>query len=205
MSEAALKTPCAGHRRVAGRHLGDQSDGGDSPINRTMDQHRPIPWTNGGELAGCNLPTGWDAQGRWTRKIIVRQTPKVISSGARDDEQSAPVQPRRTPRQEARTWAPWHRSRRRGYLPIGPAGCALRQAQRRKGPGIQSTSNMVRMCSIPLTTRGYAPGETAGPEKRHTSVSTGPDCKNADPNKFAKTASVVRENPGRPAPAPPSE
>ena len=95
MSEAALKTPSAGHSRVAGRHLGDQSDGGDSPINRTMDQHRPIPWTNGGELAGCNQPTGWVAQGRWTRKIIVRQTPKVISSGARDDEQSAPVQPRR--------------------------------------------------------------------------------------------------------------
>ena len=86
-----------------------------------------------------------------------------------------------------------------------PAGGVLRQAQRRKGPGIQSTSNMVRMCSIPLTTRGYAPGRTAGPEKRHTSVSTGPDCKNADPNKFAKTASVVRENPGSPAPAPPSE
>ena len=104
-----------------------------------------------------------------------------------------PIRPPGTPTKAPRI--PPDRPRRRrvetGPAPEGP----------RNPIDIQHGQNVLNSSN----NQGVRPGGNRGPEKRHTSVSTGPDCKNADPNKFAKTASVVRENPGSPAPAPPSE
>ena len=110
VSEAALKTPCAGHSRVAGRHLGDQSDGGDSPINRTMDQHRPIPWTNGGDSPAATCPPDGTP----------RAAGRGRSSFARRRRSS--VQGPETMSNPPRSSPAGHRARRRGHCPICPAG-----------------------------------------------------------------------------------
>ena len=46
--------------------------------------------------------------------------------------------------------------------------------------------------SIPLTTTPHAPRRMDTPEKRYTQIGRAPESKNVNPNRFAKSASVLR-------------
>ena len=58
-----LCPPCAQRLRSSLRYR----DGDNHALRpECPDHHRPLRWTNGGELASCNLPTGCDSRGRRT-------------------------------------------------------------------------------------------------------------------------------------------
>ena len=68
-----LCPPCAQRLKASLRYC----EGGDHALlPECPDHHKPLRLTNGGELASCNAPTGYDAQGRrtWcqTRRARVR-------------------------------------------------------------------------------------------------------------------------------------
>ena len=64
---------CAQRRRSSLRYCQGDNHG---LLPECPEHHIPLRWTNGGELAVCNHPTGYDARGgrTWcrTRRAIVR-------------------------------------------------------------------------------------------------------------------------------------
>ena len=97
---------------------------------------------------------------------------------------------RRTPRQEAQRWALPEAA---GYRPngVGPRQDETGEGQLNP-PVTGSTSNKRESYSIPLTTTPHAPRRMDTPEKRYTQTGRAPESKNVNPNRFAKSTSVLR-------------
>ena len=125
------------------------------------DHHVPLRWTNGGELASCNPPTGYDPRGRRTWRRIQRNITRYDAEGHPMPTAELPV--RTIGRSVRKLWGdffhgafhepPVHLA---ATVPLCPSGWI-----RRKGEGdVLVPGNPVQAGVDHVTTGAYTSGDS---------------------------------------------